>query len=70
MIKCDYHGFDHENEPCPYCVIDRMRKALKEIASAKNWFHTADEKGGPYTAWRGPSEPDFIAERALLGLEI
>jgi hypothetical protein len=39
--------------------------ALAKIADAQNWFHTTDENGGPYTAWRGDGEPDQLAENAI-----
>jgi hypothetical protein len=49
--------------------LDTARKALRIIANAKNWFHTTEEVGGPYTAWRGKKEPDEIAADALEKME-
>ena len=40
-------------------------EALEKIANPDNWFHTTNEDGGPYTAWRGEGEPDEIANKAL-----
>lgn len=45
----------------------RYREALERIANSINWWHTSNEPGGPYTAWRGEGEPDDIAEAALEG---
>ena len=42
-----------------------LREALDRFADTDNWFHTADEPGGPFTAWRGNGEPDEIAQEAL-----
>ncbi len=44
---------------------DEARDVLRIFADCRNWFHTAKEEGGPYTAWRGKREPDEIAEAAL-----
>lgn len=30
-FKCDYHGFDQENEPCPYYIIDKYREVHGEL---------------------------------------
>ena len=46
-------------------TVGRLVRALEIIANGENWFHTTDEAGGPYTAWRGKGEPDEIAETAL-----
>lgn len=46
-------------------TVGRLVHALEIIANGDNWFHTTDEAGGPYTAWRGKGEPDEIAEKAM-----
>ena len=46
-------------------TVARLVRALEIIANGDNWFHTTDECGGPYTAWRGKGDPDEIAEKAL-----
>jgi hypothetical protein len=48
---------------------EEARKALRIIADSRNWFHTTQEVGGPYTAWRGKKEPDEIAADALEKME-
>ena len=48
-----------------YDDVASLIKALQVIANGDNWFHTTDEDGGPWTAWRGEGEPDDIAESAL-----
>ena len=45
--------------------VGHLVRALEVIANGENWFHTTDEAGGPYTAWRGSGEPDQLAEKAL-----
>ena len=46
-------------------MMKQIIGALETLANSNNWFHTSDEKGGSYTAWRGEGEPDEIAEETL-----